>query len=55
MTGTYRIAPDFQLSISTFRETCTLNCTLIGNKQDERNGQYILEQVKHEILAWINN
>lgn len=30
ITGTYRLPPDFQLSISTFQDVCTLNCTLIG-------------------------
>ena len=53
ITGTYRLSPDFQLTISTFKNVCTLNCTLIGGKNDEENGQYILDQVKSEILDWI--
>lgn len=53
LTGTYRRPPDFQLSISTFRNTCTLNCTLIGEDVDESIGQFILEQVKKELLKWI--
>ncbi len=53
LTGTYRLPPDFQLSISTFRNTCTLNCTLIGEACDESIGQTILEQVKKELLEWI--
>lgn len=53
LTGTYRLPPDFQLSISTFRNTCTLNCTLIGKDGDESIGQSILEQVKKELLEWI--
>lgn len=53
LTGTYRLSPDFQLSISTFRNVCTLNCTLIGEAGDERIGQSILEQIKKELLEWI--
>lgn len=52
ITGTYRHAPDFQLSISTFRNVCTLNCTLAGQPGDDTTGQYILEQVKSELLEW---
>lgn len=50
LTGTYRLPPDFQLTISTFNNRCTLNCTLIGGKNDEERGQYILDRVKSEIL-----
>lgn len=32
ITGAYRLPPDFQLSISTFQDVCTLNCTLIGQE-----------------------
>ncbi len=38
LTGTYRTAPDFQLSISTFRDVCTLNCTLIGGEDRKSEG-----------------
>lgn len=55
ITGTYRLPPDFQLSISTFRNICTLNCTLIGQPGDDITGQYILEQVKKELLGWGRN
>lgn len=51
-TGTYRLPPDFQLTISTFKNVCTLNCALIGSMEDYRNGQSVLEQVKCEILKW---
>lgn len=54
MTGTYRLPPDFQLSISTFRNVCTLNCTLIGRPGDDRMGQYILDQVKKELSDWLH-
>lgn len=53
LTGTYRHPPDFQLTISTFKNRCTLNCTLIGSVDSERTGQHILELVKQEIFNWI--
>lgn len=55
ITGTYRLPPDFQLSISTFQNICTLNCTLIGQPGDDITGQYILDQVKRELLEWVRN
>lgn len=55
LTGTYRLPPDFQLTVSTFNNQCTLNCTLIGSPDDRKKGQSILEQVKCEILKWIEN
>ena len=54
VTGSYRLPPDFQLTISTFQNTCTLNCTLIGDSADDSMGQYILDEVKKELLQWIN-
>lgn len=54
-TGTYRLPPDFQLTISTFKSSCTLSCSLIGTENDSKNGQYILNQVKYEILKWIES
>lgn len=53
LTGTYRLPPDFQLSISTFRNVCTLNCTLIGDAETKTTGSQILEQVKSELLRWV--
>ena len=53
VTGTYRLPPDFQLTVSTFQNTCTLNCTLLGTDESKRTGQYILDLVKQEILRWI--
>lgn len=52
LTGTYRLPPDFQLTVSTFRSRCTLNCTLIGTAHDAASGQRILDQVKRELLKW---
>ncbi|MDC7286853.1 VTT domain-containing protein [Blautia schinkii] len=54
MTGTYRLPPDFQLSISTYQNVCTLNCTLIGQDGDDIIGQQILDDVKNEMLEWVN-
>ncbi len=55
ITGTYRLPPDFQLSISTFQNICTLNCSLIGQPKDHETGQYILDRVRNELLEWITN
>ena len=52
-TGTYRLPPDFQLTISTFKNVCTLNCTLLGADDHKRAGQRVLDLVKREILDWI--
>ena len=52
LTGTYRLPPDFQLTISTFRNICTLNCTLVGARGDDIIGQRILERVRSELLQW---
>lgn len=52
LTGTYRLPPDFQLTVSSFQDSCTLNCTLIGTAADAGSGQRILDQVRHEILTW---
>jgi len=53
-TGTYRFPPDFQISISTFQNVCTLNCTLTGQDTDKMTGQHILDEVKNEIIDWGN-
>ena len=53
LAGTFRLPPYFQLTISTFRDVCTFNCTLAGSAGDEIIGQQILEQVKSELLAWL--
>lgn len=52
LTGAYRIPPDFQLSVSTFQNMCTLNCTLIGDASDKAIGETILTQVQQELLKW---
>lgn len=52
MTGTYRKASDFQLSVSTFQDVCTLNCTLEGDARRKSEGEAILGEVKAELMQW---
>jgi len=55
LTGAYRYPPDFQLSISTFQNICTLNCTLLGGYERKETGRKILDLVKLELQAWAVN
>lgn len=55
IAGTYRLPPDFQLTISTYKNICTLNCMMIGTVDCKEKGQYILDLVKQEMLEWIGN
>lgn len=55
VTGSYRKMPDFQLSISTFNNVCTLNCTVLGNDEWKENCEGILRNVKRELLIWAND
>jgi NRPS condensation-like uncharacterized protein len=52
LTGTYRTSPDFQLSVSTFRNTCTLNCTLTGSQKRKIMALDLLDKIKLEINEW---
>ncbi len=52
ITGSYRRPPDFQLTVSTFGNVCTLNCVFMGSAGDAKKGRSVLEQVKQEILDW---
>lgn len=52
LSGTYRTAPDFQLSVSTFQGVCTLSSSMIGSAQRISKGQDILERVKEELTNW---
>lgn len=54
ITGTYRYPPDFQLTISTFRDVCTLNCTLVGDAEAKAIAGEILDRVVRELLEWIS-
>lgn len=53
ITGTYRKAPDFQLSVSTFKNVCTLNCTLSGNIQRKTEGETLLKEIRKELIDWL--
>ncbi|WP_124067164.1 VTT domain-containing protein [Clostridium sp. E02] len=55
LTGTYRISPDFQVSVSTYQNTCTLNCNLIGSEYRKKMGLDLLEKIKIEIIQWLKN
>ena len=53
-TGTYRKTSDFQLSVSTFKNVCTLNCTLSGSIQRKIEGETLLEEIRKELIDWLN-
>lgn len=55
MTGTYRKVPDFQLSVSTFKNVCTLNCMLSGNTQRKTEGELLLAEIREELLNWVDS
>lgn len=55
ITGSYRQSPDFQLTISSFRNICTLNCTLIGDEETKIAAENVLRQVTAELLEWVDN
>lgn len=52
LTGTYRVSPDFQMSVSTFRGVCTLSSPMIGSAERISKGQNILERIKIELTNW---
>lgn len=52
LTGTYRRFPDFQLTCSTFKNICTLNCMLIGDVKDKESCLNIIRLVKQELTTW---
>lgn len=52
LSGTFRIPPDFQLSISTYQGVCTLSSNLIGSAERISKGQNILERAKQELITW---
>ena len=52
LTGSYRRPPDFQLTVSTFRQTCTLVSTLIGTPADGALAQQVLRRVKMTLMDW---
>lgn len=55
ITGSYRQSPDFQLTVSSFNNICTLNCTLIGDEETKIAAEKILSLVTAELLEWADN
>lgn len=55
ITGSYRQSPDFQLTVSSFNNICTLNCTLIGDEETKIVAEKILSLVTAELLEWADN
>lgn len=54
ITGSYRQSPAFQLTVSSFKNICTLNCTLIGDAQTKKAAENILGQIASELLKWVD-
>lgn len=52
LTGTYRQWPDFQLSVSSFQNQCTLNCTVKGDSRTKEAAEDFLRQIKKELMLW---
>lgn len=52
LTGGYRKEPDFQLTVSTFKNRCTLNSTRIGGAQGKKEAEMILEAVRKELCGF---
>lgn len=50
LTGTIKYAPYFQLSISTYRQRCTLTSNMYGTKEDKRFIEQFLADVKNELI-----
>lgn len=43
--------PSFQLSVSTFRDACTMTSSLYANGDDFKRVEFLLEEVKGELVA----
>lgn len=50
LCGTYRTAPSFQVSISTYRNTCTLSANMFGSENQKVAGMQLLKQMKDSLL-----
>ena len=53
LCGTYRQAPSFQLSVSTYKNTCTLASNLYATDVQANSGQLILDKVKSRLLGGV--
>jgi NRPS condensation-like uncharacterized protein len=53
LTGTYRMTPEFQLSVSSFGDTTTFACTLVGDERRAQAGEQVLRLVAEECSGWL--
>jgi NRPS condensation-like uncharacterized protein len=51
MGSAYRPAPTFQISVSSFRNTCTLAANMLGSERQIETGARLLEDVKSTLLT----
>lgn len=53
LCGTYRKAPSLQVSISTYKNVCTLAVNMYGTKKQRITGMRLLNQMKSALLSGI--
>jgi NRPS condensation-like uncharacterized protein len=53
LCGTYRKAPSFQVSVSTYKNVCTLAANMYGTKKQRIIGMQVLNQMKTALLSGI--
>ncbi|AIQ21325.1 hypothetical protein H70357_35035 [Paenibacillus sp. FSL H7-0357] len=51
LCGTYRQAPSFQVSISTYKNVCTLAVNMCGTEKQRITGMQLLNQMKSALLS----
>lgn len=51
LCGTYRQAPSFQVSISTYKNVCTLAANMCGTKKQKITGLQLLNRMKSALLC----
>lgn len=54
LSSAYRHTPDFQLTISTYNNVCTLTCSTFDNADNCIYGMDILKSVKNRLLQWVD-
>lgn len=50
LCGTYRQAPSFQISISIYKNACTLSANMLGSQNQKIAGMRLLEEMKASLL-----
>lgn len=53
LCGTYRQSPSFQVSISTYKNVCTLAVNMCGTKKQRITGMQLLNEMKSALLCEI--